>query len=202
MCSSDLLIAGNAVVLKPDLQSTLSAVWVADLFRQAGLPEGIFTIVAGEGGDVGPMVIDRADYVMFTGSTQVGRLVASRCGERLIGCSMELGGKNAMIIRADADMESAASIAVRASFSNSGQLCISMERIYVPENRFDDFLAAFERRTRKLRMTATVGWGSDIGSLISLQQLTRVREHVQQAVDQGAHVVCGGRARPDIGPYF
>ena len=129
------LIAGNAVVLKPDLQSTLSAVWVADLFRQAGLPEGIFTVVAGEGGDVGPMVIDRADYVMFTGSTRVGRLVASRCGERLIGCSMELVGKNAMIIRADADMESAASIAVRASFSNSGQLCISMERIYVPENR-------------------------------------------------------------------
>ncbi len=196
------MIAGNAIVLKPDVQTTLSALWIADLLAQAGLPEGVFTVVSGEGPVVGPWVIDRSDYVMFTGSTAVGRLVAQRCGERLIGCSMELGGKNAMIVRADADPETAASIAVRGSFSNSGQLCISMERIYVNESIYEEFLAAFARRTEALRMSAHVGWGSDIGSLISQKQLDRVSEHVDDAAARGATVVVGGKARPDIGPYF
>ena len=196
------LIAGNTIVLKPDVQTTLSALWIKSLLDRAGLPEGVFTVVSGEGPVVGPMVIDRADYVMFTGSTAVGREVAKRCGERLIGCSMELGGKNAMIIRADADLERAASIAVRGSFSNTGQLCISMERIYVNRDRFEGFLEAFARRTEAQRMSAHLGWGSDIGSLISAKQLARVSEHVDQARDQGATVVCGGEPRPDIGPYF
>lgn len=196
------LIAGNAIVLKPDVQTTLSALWIADLLAQAGLPEGVFTVVSGEGPIVGPWVIDRSDYVMFTGSTAVGRQVAQRCGERLIGCSMELGGKNAMIVRADAEPEWAASIAVRGSFSNSGQLCIAMERIYVAESEFEPFLQAFARRTEALRMSAHVGWGSDIGSLISQKQLDRVAEHVDDAVARGANVVVGGKARPDVGPYF
>lgn len=196
------MIAGNAIVLKPDVQTTLSALWIADLLTQAGLPEGVFTVVSGEGPVVGPWVIDRSDYVMFTGSTAVGRQVAQRCGERLIGCSMELGGKNAMIVRADAEPEWAASIAVRGSFSNSGQLCIAMERIYVAESEYDAFLAAFARRTEVLRMSAHVGWGSDIGSLISQKQLNRVEAHVDDAVERGANVVVGGKARPDVGPYF
>lgn len=196
------MIAGNAIVLKPDVQTTLSALWIADLLARAGLPEGVFTVVSGEGPIVGPWVIDRSDYVMFTGSTAVGRQVARRCGERLIGCSMELGGKNAMIVRSDAEPEWAASIAVRGSFSNSGQLCIAMERIYVAEADFQPFLEAFARRTEALRMSAHVGWGSDVGSLISQRQLDRVSEHVDDAVDRGAKVVVGGKARPDVGPYF
>lgn len=196
------LLAGNAVVLKPDVQTTLSALRIAQLLAEAGLPRGIFTVVSGEGPEVGPMVIDRSDYVMFTGSTAVGREVAKRCGERLIGCSMELGGKNAMIVRADANPDFAASIAVRGSFSNTGQLCISMERIYVHEGRMDAFVNAFAARTEAMRMKAVVGWGSDLGSLISHKQLDRVSEHVRQANANGAIVVTGGRARPDIGPYF
>lgn len=196
------MIAGNTVVLKPDVQTTLSALWIADLLAQAGLPEGVFSVVSGEGPVVGPMVIDRSDYVMFTGSTAVGREVAARCGQRLIGCSMELGGKNSMIVRADAEPEWAASIAVRGSFSNSGQLCISMERIYVAESEYEPFLEAFARRTEALRMSAHVGWGSDIGSLISQKQLDRVAAHVDDAVERGATVVVGGKARPDVGPYF
>lgn len=196
------MIAGNTIVLKPDVQTTLSALWIADLLAQAGLPEGVFTVVSGEGPVVGPWVIDRSDYVMFTGSTAVGRQVAQRCGERLVGCSMELGGKNAMIVRADAEPEWAASVAVRGSFSNSGQLCIAMERIYVHESIFEEFVAAFARRTEAMRMSAHVGWGSDIGSLISQRQLDRVSEHVDDAVARGATVVVGGKARPDVGPYF
>ena len=196
------LLAGNSVVLKPDVQTTLCALWIGNLLQQAGLPEGVFSIVSGEGPIVGPMMIDRADYIMFTGSTAVGRMVAARCGERLIGASMELGGKNAMIVRADVDPEVAASIAVRASFANSGQLCISMERIYVHENVYQGFLDAFVRRTTGLRLSGHVGWGAEVGSLISEKQAARVQEHVDQAVAQGAVVHAGGKRRPDIGPYF
>lgn len=196
------LLAGNAVVIKPDQQTTLSALWVADLLSQAGLPEDLFVFVTGDGATVGPTVVDRADFIMFTGSTRVGREVAARCGERLIDFSMELGGKNAMIIRADADPEKAAATAVRACFSNAGQLCMSVERIYVVQPLFDQFLAAFVRRTQALRLSADIGWAGDVGSLISAAHLQRVSDHVAEAVANGAHVAVGGQTRPDVGPYF
>lgn len=196
------LLAGNAVVIKPDDHTSLTALRVRDLLIEAGVPADVVQVVLGPGDVVGPWVIDEADFVMFTGSTRVGRIVAARCGERLIPCSMELGGKNAMIVRADADPERAAEIAVRACFSNAGQLCISMERIYVNRAVHDAFVAAFVRRTDALRMTAQVGWDGDVGSLISAAQLARVEEHVQDAVAKGATVLAGGRARPDVGPLF
>jgi succinate-semialdehyde dehydrogenase/glutarate-semialdehyde dehydrogenase len=175
---------------------------VLDVMAEAGLPRDVLQVVLGAGDVVGPWLIDEVDYVMFTGSTRVGRIVAAQCGERLIPCSMELGGKNAMIIRADADPERAAEIAVRACFSNAGQLCISMERIYVNVDVYDAFLAAFVRRTRALRLGTQIGWGSDMGSLISEDQVARAKRHVDDAVSRGAKVLAGGRARPDIGPWF
>lgn len=196
------LLAGNAVVLKPDVQTTLTALWVGDLLDQAGLPRNLFGVVSGPGEVVGPMLVERADYVMFTGSTAVGRQIAQRCGERLIGCSMELGGKNAMIVRADVDPAEAAAIAVRASFSNAGQLCIAMERVYVHENVYVPFLAEFVARTNALRMKPSIGWGADMGSLISDRQRARVQHHVDDAVGRGARVETGGRSRPDIGPCY
>jgi succinate-semialdehyde dehydrogenase/glutarate-semialdehyde dehydrogenase len=196
------LIAGNAVIIKPDVQTTLTAAWVFGLLLRAGLPEDVVRIVPGEGPVVGPMVIDRVDYVMFTGSTRVGREVAARCGERLIGCSLELGGKNAMIVRADADVQRAAQIATRACFANSGQLCISMERLYVHESVFDAFLAAFTERVRGMTMANGIGWTGDMGSLIAQRQVDRVQAHVEDAVSRGATIVTGGKPRPDVGPYF
>lgn len=196
------LLAGNSVVLKPDYQTTLIALRCLELMHAAGLPEGVFRIVAGDGPTVGSMVVDRADFVMFTGSSATGRLVAGRCGERLIGCSMELGGKNAMLVRADADVARAAEIAQRACFSNSGQLCISMERMYVHRDVADEFIPAFLERVRSMRLRPGVGWGSDMGSLISQRQLDTVVSHVDQAVEAGARVLAGGRARPDLGPFF
>ncbi len=196
------LMAGNAVVLKPDSQTMFTALWVVEQMYEAGLPEGVLNVVSGEGPVVGPMVTDRADYVMFTGSTTVGRQVAARCGERLVGCSMELGGKNAMIVAPDVNIERAAKIAVAASFSNTGQLCISMERIYIHADIYEAFTDAFVRRTKDLHLAAGIGWGADVGSLISARQLTRVSEHVDDAVGQGATVLAGGRARPDVGPFF
>lgn len=196
------LVAGNAVVLKPDTQTMFTALWVVEQMLEAGLPEAVLNVVSGDGPVVGPMVVDRADYVMFTGSTATGRQVASRCGERLIGCSMELGGKNAMIVAPDIKVERAAQIAVSASFANTGQLCISMERIYIHTDVYDEFLAAFVRRTNALQLRAGIGWGADVGSLISARQLARVSEHVDDAVAQGATVLAGGKARPDVGPFF
>ena len=196
------LRAGNAVVIKPDSQTMYTALWVIEQMFEAGLPEGLLNVVSGEGPVVGPMVTDRADYVMFTGSTNTGRQVAARCGERLIACSMELGGKNAMIVAPDINIERAARTAVSASFSNTGQLCISMERIYIHTDVYDEFLAAFVRRTDELRLGAQIGWGADIGSLISARQLQRVAEHVDDAVAHGAKVLSGGKARPDVGPFF
>ncbi len=196
------LLAGNAVLLKPDVQTTLTAAWVIGLMFEAGLPADVLKIVPGEGPEVGPMVVDRVDYVMFTGSTRVGREVAARCGERLIGCSLELGGKNAMIVRADADVERAAQIATRASFANSGQLCISMERIYVHESVFEPFVAAFAEEVRQLTFSAGIGWTGTVGSLIAQRQVDRVQAHVDDAVNRGATLVVGGKSRPDIGPFF
>jgi len=196
------LLAGNAVILKPDVQTTLTALWAVDLLIEAGVPAELIPVVTGEGPVVGPLLIEEVDYVMFTGSTRVGREVARRCGERLIGHSMELGGKNAMLVRADADIERASEIAVRASFSNSGQLCISMERIYVHERVYEDFSAAFVRRIEAMTMKSGVGWGADMGSLISAAQVERVLGHLADATTRGARVLAGGRHRPDIGPYY
>jgi succinate-semialdehyde dehydrogenase/glutarate-semialdehyde dehydrogenase len=196
------LLAGNAVVLRPDLQTTVTALWAVDLFREAGAPEGLLTVVIGAGDPVGSWVVDRADYVMFTGSTRVGRQVGARCGERLVGCSLELGGKNALIVRADADVERSAEIAERACFANSGQLCIGIERLLVHEEVAEEFLAAFLRRVAELRLKPGVGWGADMGSLVSARQRDAVLLHVEDAVAKGAEVLAGGHARPDVGPFY
>ena len=196
------LLAGNAVVLRPDIQTTVTALWAVDLLREAGVPEGVLPVVIGPGSRLGPWVIERADYVMFTGSTPVGREVAKRCGERLIGCSLELGGKNALVVRADADIERSAEIAERACFANSGQLCIGIERLYVHEDIADEFLAAFLRRVEALRLKPGVGWGADMGSLVSEKQRDSVVRHIEDAVAKGAEVLTGGRARPDVGPFY
>ena len=195
------LIAGNAALIKPDIQTTLTVLWAVDLLIEAGVPPEVVRVLPGHGPTVGPMVIDRADYIMFTGSTRVGREVAARCGERLIGCSLELGGKNAMIVRADADPQRAAEIAVRGSFSNAGQLCISMERIYVNDAVYDRFRDAIVDRVSRLAFAREIGWSGQVGSLISARQVERVAQHVEDARSRGATVLVGGRARPDLGPF-
>jgi succinate-semialdehyde dehydrogenase/glutarate-semialdehyde dehydrogenase len=196
------LAAGNAVVLKPDAQTPFTALWGFALLEEAGLPRDLVQILTGSGAELGPHIIDGADYVMFTGSTATGRTVAERAGRNLIGASMELGGKNAMIVCHDADLARAAEGAERALFSNAGQLCISIERLYVHEAVADEFTRLLTERVRGMKLGTALDHSVDMGSLISQSQLDTVSAHVEDAVAKGAEVLTGGRARPDLGPYF
>ncbi|GAB2693158.1 succinic semialdehyde dehydrogenase [Kitasatospora kifunensis] len=194
--------AGNAVVNKPDTQTALTALWARELLIEAGLPADLWQIVVGEGPVVGPAVVEHADYVAFTGSTATGREVAQRAAGRLVGASLELGGKNAMLVLADADLEKAAEGAVRACFDSAGQLCIAVERLFVHRSVADAFLARFAERTRALRLGGGLAYGADMGSLVSARQLETVSRHVEEAVKAGATVLAGGQARPELGPLF
>jgi succinate-semialdehyde dehydrogenase / glutarate-semialdehyde dehydrogenase len=196
------LVAGNGIVIKPDSQTPFTALRAFELLEEAGLPAGLVQVVTGPGRSVGTAIIDTADYVMFTGSTATGRTVARQAGERLIGVSAELGGKNAMVVTEDVDLDRAVEGAVVASFANTGQLCISIERLYVNETIADAFLDAFGARTSELTLGAEQAYGPEVGALASQDQLDKVRTHVDDAVAKGARVVAGGRHRPDIGELF
>ncbi|MFJ8921933.1 succinic semialdehyde dehydrogenase [Streptomyces sp. NPDC102415] len=205
MAASDTiaaLMAGNAVVQKPDTQTALTALWSMDLMYEAGLPTDVWQMVIGRGSSIGDALMNNADYMMFTGSTATGRQIASDAGRRLIGASLELGGKNPMIVLDDADIEKAADGAVAACFPSAGQLCVSVERLYVAESIRDEFVAAFTRRTKNLKIGAAYDYSVDVGSLTTPAQLKTVTEHVDDAVAKGATVLAGGRARPDLGPLF
>ncbi len=195
------LIAGNALLHKPDGQTALTALLGRELIIEAGLPAELWQIVNGSGAEVGPAVIDRSDQVIFTGSSATGRLVAERAADRMIGTSLELGGKNPMIIRGDADLGRAVPGAVAACFSSAGQLCESIERIYVQRSVADEFIRRFVAVTSRLRVGVGYGDDYDIGSLTSADQLAKVTAHVRDAVGRGANVLTGGAAVPEAGPY-
>ena len=196
------LIAGNAVVLLPDAATPETADIVERLLLEAGLPEGVLTVVHGGGRVHGDDLVATADYIMFTGSTATGRSVAEKCATRLIGFSGELGGKNPMLVLQDANVVAAARAAARSCFSNSGQLCVSIERIYVVDELHDRFLTEFTQHVRGMKLGAGFDWDIDMGPLISATQLNRVTAQVANAVKRGATVVVGGSERPDIAPNF
>jgi succinate-semialdehyde dehydrogenase/glutarate-semialdehyde dehydrogenase len=196
------LAAGNAVVMKTDSQTPFSALAAMQLMLEAGLPAGVLQVVTGSGEELGPELIGNVDYIMFTGSTSVGRGVAKQAGERLIPASMELGGKNAMIVLEDANVEKTLEGALRAMFSNGGQLCISAERLFVHEAIADEFIPKLVERVKRMKVGGGFDFSWDMGSLVSQKQLDTVEEHVNDAVEKGATVLAGGRRRPDLGPYF
>jgi succinate-semialdehyde dehydrogenase/glutarate-semialdehyde dehydrogenase len=195
------LLAGNAVVLKPDPKTPFSALIGMELLSQAGLPDNLFVMVTGEPAEIGPALIAESDFVMFTGSTQTGKIIAQACGHRLIDFSAELGGKNPMIVLADAPLDRAVEGTIAASFSNAGQLCMSVERLMVHESIAKEFTAKLVARIESLSLGVGLHWDADVGSLISESQLNRVKSHVADATDKGAELLVGGTHRPDVGPY-
>ena len=187
------LAAGNAVVIKPDSQTPFTALWGFALLEEAGLPQGLVQVVTGSGSELGPQLIDGSDYVMFTGSTATGRSVAEQAGRSLIGASMELGGKNAMIVLEDADLDRAVEGAERALFSNAGQLCISIERLFVHESVADEFTRRLVERVRAMKLGTALDYGADMGSLIS-RLAARHRERARRR--RGRQGRAGARRRP------
>lgn len=196
------LVAGNGIVIKPDSQTPFTALRAFELLEEAGLPEGLVQVVTGPGTQVGTAIIESTDYVMFTGSTATGRAVAGQAGERLIGFSAELGGKNAMIVTADADLDRAVEGAAVGCFANTGQLCISIERLYVDASIAPAFTERFAQRVQGLTLGAEQEYGPEVGALASQAQLDKVTDHVSDAVAKGAELVAGGRGRPEVGPWF
>ncbi|MUL43919.1 succinate-semialdehyde dehydrogenase (NADP(+)) [Streptomonospora sp. PA3] len=196
------LLAGNAVVAKPDTQTALTALWAMDLAVEAGLPEDLWIPVLGTPGEIGDALIDHADYVSFTGSSPRGAEIAQRAAGRLIGFSAELGGKNPAVVCSDADLDWTVEGLQRACFSNAGQLCISMERIYVHDSVYDEFAERFTDAVRGMELNAHFDYSADMGSLTYPRQLERVAAHVDDAREKGAEVLAGGRVRDDLGPLF
>lgn len=195
------LLAGNAVIGKADPQTPLTLLWTRALMAEAGLPEHVWQVVAGPGAPIGEAVVDVVDYVMFTGSTATGRLVAQRAAGRLIGASLELGGKNPLIVRADADLHQAARGTVLAAFANTGQMCIHIERVIVNAAVYEPFKEALLAATSGQKLGQAYDYSVDVGSLASRTQLEKVTAHVADAVAKGATVLAGGRALPDLGPF-
>ncbi|WP_374999475.1 succinic semialdehyde dehydrogenase [Aeromicrobium sp. CTD01-1L150] len=196
------LVAGNGVVLKPDNKTALSPLFGVELLEKAGLPRGLVQVVCGEGPDVGPAILQGADYVMFTGSTDTGRIIGELAGKHLIDCCLELGGKNPMLVLQDADVDEAVHAALFGGFGNSGQICMHIERLYVHDSIYEQFRDAFVAATEAMTIGAAYDFGPDLGSLVSVDHRDRVASHVDDAVAKGATVLTGGQARPDLGPAF
>ncbi|RSN13832.1 succinic semialdehyde dehydrogenase [Streptomyces sp. WAC 05977] len=196
------LAAGNTVVQKPDNQTALSALWLQEVAEEAGLPAGVWQIVLGRGSQIGDALVEESDYLCFTGSTPTGKGLAAKVAERLTSYSLELGGKNPMIVLPDADIAKTAAGAVTACFSSAGQLCVSVERIYVHESIREEFTRAFVAKTAALRLGGALDYQAQMGSLTSEAQLETVSAHVEDARSKGAKVLTGGKARPDLGPLF
>ena len=192
--SAQALVAGNAVLLKPSEATPQSGQLVEELFRAAGLPEGLLQCLPGDGETGRALVEAGCDKISFTGSVATGRRVAEACGRQLIPCTLELGGKDPMIVCGDADLERAAAGAVYGAFANAGQVCVSTERVYVVDSVADEFVRRVVAKTAELRQGA--GGEADIGPMILPSQLDVVDRHVQDAVAHGARVLAGGRRNP------
>jgi acyl-CoA reductase-like NAD-dependent aldehyde dehydrogenase len=195
------LMAGNAVILKPSSATPLSGRLVGDLFEAAGLPEGLLTVLLGDSA-VGQALLEvGVDKISFTGSEATGRHVARTCAERFIPFTLELGGKNPVIVCADADLGRAAAGAIVGNFFNAGQYCGGTERVYVVEAVADEFIREVVQRASKLRQGSQGEF--DVGAIYTAEQLELIEEHVADAVAKGAKVLVGGRRNPDLkGLYF
>jgi acyl-CoA reductase-like NAD-dependent aldehyde dehydrogenase len=196
------LMAGNTVILKPSEVTPLSALLMVEMMRDCGLPEGVFQVATGNGG-TGAALIAHVDCVMFTGSSRTGQAVLKAAADALVPCYLELGGKDPMIVCADANVERAANAAAYWSMNNAGQTCISVERCYVEAPIYDEFVAKVTETVSGLRQGEPTAAGSvDVGAVIFGPQMDIVEEHVRDAVAKGAKVLTGGHGHSEHGRYY
>ena len=197
------LMAGNSVILKPSEVTPLSSLMAAEMMTECGLPDGVFQVATGDG-STGAALVDVVDSIMFTGSTRTGRRVAIAAAERLIPCNLELGGKDPMIVLADADIDRAANAAAFYSMLNGGQICISIERAYVEAPVYDQFVEKVTGQVAKLRQGPPGGGVGtvDVGAVIFGPQVETIDAHVRDATAKGARALTGGQRRPGAGRFY
>jgi acyl-CoA reductase-like NAD-dependent aldehyde dehydrogenase len=195
------LMAGNAVVIKPSELTPLTALFIADLAQRAGFPEGLMEVVIGAA-ETGEALINQVDMIAFTGSVEVGKQVMRKAADRLIPVSLELGGKDPLIVLKDADLERAANACVWGALMNSGQVCTSIERVYVEEPVYQTFVDKIVEKVRALRQGPSAE-EVELGSMTSAEQFQIVSSQVNEALSQGAKALTGGRANPKLaGLYY
>jgi acyl-CoA reductase-like NAD-dependent aldehyde dehydrogenase len=195
------LLAGNAVVHKPSEVTPFSALVVKRIFDEAGFPPDLYQVLQGDGSTGAALIEAGVDKVSFTGSVATGRKVAEACGRLLIPCTLELGGKDAMVVCADADLERASAGAVIGSCMNTGQYCCGTERIYVVEPIYDAFVAKVVEQAKQLRQAESGEF--DVGAVFWDRQLDIIESHVEDARAKGAQVLVGGRRNPNLrGLYY
>jgi succinate-semialdehyde dehydrogenase/glutarate-semialdehyde dehydrogenase len=196
------LIAGNAVIIKPSEVTPLVALKAKEIWDGAGLPEDLLQICTGYGPTGAALIDAHPDFVVFTGGTATGRRVAAACGERLIPCVMELGGKAPLIACADADVERTARAVVFGGFSNAGQVCISVERVYAHREIHDKLLERVVELTGELRQGDPSKDFVDVGAIIFPQQIDVAEKHIADAVEKGAELRAGGKRKEGVGQFF
>ena len=196
------LVAGNAVVLKPSELTPLIALALQSLLREAGVPNDIFQVLPGEGATGAALVASEIDKLIFTGSVATGRRIAQIAAERLLPVVLELGGIDPMRVLEDADIDVASSGAVWGAFMNAGQTCLSVERCYVHQRLYADFLDACSEKARKLRVGNGMDEATEIGPMVHERQVRVVESHVEDALRRGARVLAGGARLRELGPMF
>jgi acyl-CoA reductase-like NAD-dependent aldehyde dehydrogenase len=196
------LAAGNSVILKPSEVTPLTSLLLAEGLTASGLPDGVFQVATGRGA-TGAALVDEVDMIMFTGSTETGKKVMARAAQTLTPVSLELGGKDPMIVLSDADLERAANLAVYYSMLNAGQTCISIERVYVEEPVYDEFVQKVVDKVGALRQGESTGPATvEVGAMTFAKQLDIVEEHVRDALAKGARALTGGKRRPGKGLFY
>jgi len=196
------LATGNAVVMKPSELTPLCALELASLLHNAGVPEGVFQVVIGEGPAGAALIESAIDKLIFTGSVSIGRRIAQTAGARLLPVVLELGGKDPMLVLNDADVDVASSGAVWGAFVNAWQACLSVERCYVQRSIYETFVSACAEKTKRLRVGNGAEPNTDIGPLIRKRQLHAVEQQVADARSHGAQVVTGGERLTSLGPNY
>ncbi|APH03436.1 aldehyde dehydrogenase family protein [Bacillus weihaiensis] len=187
------IAAGNSVVLKPAEVTPICALMLAELMEEAGLPKGVFQVITGDGASIGEWLLENKDVNMFTftGSPRVGEYIRSKAGLRKV--ALELGNNSATVVHHDADVAQAASLVAQKSFNNAGQVCISVQRVYVQEQAYDTFIELLKKETEKLVVGNPLDEKTDIGPMIRLREAERVENWVEEAVQQGAVLALGGK---------
>lgn len=196
------LLAGNAVLLKPSEVTPESGRWLEKVCKMAGLPDGLVQVLIGDGETGAALVESGVEKISFTGSVATGRRIAESCGRQLIPCTLELGGKDAMVVCEDADMDGAVAGAIVGSCMNSGHYCCGTERIYVVESIYDEFLKRVIDGVKVLRQGSKLGYEEDVGAIFWDKQLDIIENQMQDAIDKGAKIHVGGKRNSDEGGLY